>query len=63
MAPSKCSSKGGREYLISCGRSVLAGSVDPEASRKMREAIAEELPDIVMHSVADFMLLPSTRAV
>jgi hypothetical protein len=39
-------------------RSVLAGPVDPEASRKMRDAAAEELPDIVLTSVADFMLLP-----
>jgi heme-degrading monooxygenase HmoA len=35
-----------------------AGSVDPQASQQMRAAIAEELPDIVLESCADFMVLP-----
>ena len=30
--------------------------VDPEASRQMREAIAETLPEVVLDSVADFMV-------
>lgn len=34
------------------------GSVDPEASRQMTEAIAESLPEVVLESVADFMVLP-----
>jgi hypothetical protein len=34
------------------------GSLDPQASRQMREAIAETLPEIVLESVADFMVLP-----
>ena len=34
---------------------------DSRLGRKMREAIAEELPDIVLDSVADFMLLASRR--
>ena len=39
-------------------KSQRAGPVDPDASRQMREATAEEFPDIVLDSVADFMLLP-----
>ena len=39
-------------------RAFAAGSVDPEASRQMREAIAESLPELVLESVADFMVLP-----
>ncbi|QNM99025.1 antibiotic biosynthesis monooxygenase [Chitinimonas koreensis] len=34
--------------------------IDPEASRRMREAIAESLPEIVLESVADFMVLPAS---
>lgn len=38
---------------------ALAGeALDPEASRRMREAIAESLPELVLDSVADFMVLP-----
>ncbi|MES2297509.1 MAG: antibiotic biosynthesis monooxygenase [Pseudomonadota bacterium] len=33
--------------------------LDPEASRQMREAIAESLPELVLESVADFMILPA----
>ena len=33
-------------------------ALDPEASRRMREAIAESLPELVLESVADFMVLP-----
>ena len=35
------------------------GSLDPEASCQMREAIAESLPELVLEPVADFMVLPS----
>jgi len=41
---------------------VLAGSVHVEASRQMQDAVIEELPDIVLDSVADFMLLPPAPA-
>jgi heme-degrading monooxygenase HmoA len=34
-------------------------SVDPEAARKMAEAVAERLPEIVLESVSDLMVLPS----
>lgn len=33
-----------------------AGSVDPAASKKMRDAIAEELPEIVLDSIVDFLV-------
>ena len=39
-------------------RAFAAGSSDPEASRQMREATAEALPDVVLESVADFLVLP-----
>jgi heme-degrading monooxygenase HmoA len=32
------------------------GSTDPQASEQMAQAIAERFPDIVLESVADFML-------
>lgn len=35
-----------------------AGPVDPEALKEMRAAIAEELPEVVLESVADFMVMP-----
>jgi heme-degrading monooxygenase HmoA len=35
------------------------GSLDPEASQQMRESIAESLPELVLESVADFMVLPA----
>ncbi|PYT10006.1 MAG: antibiotic biosynthesis monooxygenase [Acidobacteria bacterium] len=34
------------------------GPLDAEASRQMREAIAESLPELVLESVADYMVLP-----
>lgn len=37
--------------------------VDPEASRQMAEAIAESFPDIVLESVADFMVSPPETGV
>ena len=37
--------------------------VDPEASRQMRAAIAESLPEIILESVSDFMVLPANNAV
>jgi hypothetical protein len=37
--------------------------VDPEASRQMRAAITESLPEIILESVSDFMVLPANNAV
>jgi len=42
-------------------RAFAAGPLDPAASRKMREAIAESLPELVLEPVADFMVLPADR--
>jgi heme-degrading monooxygenase HmoA len=39
------------------------GPVDPEAGRQMRAAIAESLPEIILESVSDFMVLPANNAV
>lgn len=39
-------------------RAFAAGSVDPQAGQQMREAIAESLPELVLESVSDFMVLP-----
>ncbi len=36
--------------------------VDREASRRMREAIAETLPELVLESVSDFLVLPPPDA-
>ena len=36
-----------------------AGPLDEAASRRMREAIAESLPELVLEPVADFMVLPT----
>lgn len=33
-------------------------SVDPEAGIKMREAIAESFPELILEAVADFLVLP-----
>jgi heme-degrading monooxygenase HmoA len=38
------------------------GSPDPEAAQKMRDAIAESLPELVLESVSDFMVLPPKGA-
>lgn len=35
-----------------------AGSVDPDATRQMHAAILEALPEIVLESLADFMVFP-----
>lgn len=37
-------------------QAFAAGSVDPEAGRRMREAIAESLPEIVLEPVSDFLV-------
>jgi hypothetical protein len=37
-------------------------AVDPEAGALMRDAIAETLPEVVLDSVSDFMVLPSSPA-
>lgn len=34
------------------------GSVDPEATRQMRDAVAESFPELVLESVSDYMVLP-----
>lgn len=39
-------------------RAFSLGPVDPEARRQMAEHIAEELPALILESVADFMVLP-----
>lgn len=39
-------------------QAFAAGSIDPEAGRQMRGAIAESLPELVLESVSDFMVLP-----
>lgn len=36
--------------------------VDPEAGARMREAIAESFPELVLASVADFMVAPRSEA-
>lgn len=35
-------------------------SVDPNASKKMREAVIEGFPEIILDSVSDFLVLPNT---
>ena len=39
-------------------QAFAGAALDLEASRQMREAIAESLPELVLESVADFMVLP-----
>jgi len=34
------------------------GSVDADAERQMREAVAERSPELVLESVSDYMVLP-----
>jgi len=36
-------------------------AVDPDASTLMRDAIAERLPEVVLESVSDFMVLQSGK--
>ncbi|MFO1303567.1 MAG: antibiotic biosynthesis monooxygenase [Burkholderiales bacterium] len=40
-------------------RAFAAGPVDADAMQRMRESIEESLPEIVLESVADFLVLPS----
>ena len=40
-------------------QAFAGAALDLEASRQMREAIAESLPELVLESVADFMVLPA----
>ena len=35
-------------------------AVDPDAVKRMHDAIAESLPEIVLASVSDYMVLPNT---
>jgi heme-degrading monooxygenase HmoA len=42
-------------------RAFAAGPVDPEATKQMREAIAETLPEIILEPVADYLVLPEAR--
>lgn len=37
-------------------------AVDPDAGTMMRDAIAERLPEVVLESVSDFMVLPLAPA-
>ena len=40
-------------------RAFAQPSSNPEATRKMRDAIAESLPELILESVSDFLVLPS----
>ena len=42
-------------------RAFAAGPVDPEASARMRDAIAETLPEIVLDPVSDYLVLAQDR--
>ena len=35
--------------------------VDPEARRLMREAIEQDLPELVLESVSDYLVLPNAK--
>jgi heme-degrading monooxygenase HmoA len=35
------------------------GSVDQEATHRMRESIAESMPELVLESISDYMVLPA----
>lgn len=39
-------------------RAFAAGPVDADASRLMREAIAESMPELVLEPITDFLVLP-----
>ena len=39
-------------------QAFAGGSPDTEAGRQMREAIEESLPELVLESISDFMVLP-----
>ncbi len=43
-------------------KAFAQGPVDPEARRQMVEAIAESLPELILESVSDFMVLPSQQS-
>jgi Antibiotic biosynthesis monooxygenase len=43
-------------------RAFALPSVDPAAACEMARAIAESLPELVLQSVADFMVLPPLRS-
>ncbi len=43
------------------GRAFAAGPADDDATRAMRDAIAEALPEIVLEPVADYLVLPPDR--
>ena len=43
-------------------RAFALPPIDPEASLKLRDALAESLPELVLESVADFMVLPATNS-
>ena len=42
-------------------RAFAGDPVDPEATRQMREAIVETLPEIVLEPVADYLVLPEAH--
>jgi heme-degrading monooxygenase HmoA len=43
-------------------QAFAAGPVDAEASRHMKAAIAEEFPEVILESRADFMVSPYASA-
>lgn len=43
-------------------RAFAAGPVDPEAVRRMRECIAESLPETLLRPAADYLVLPPPPA-
>jgi len=42
-------------------QSAFSLSLDPDAGSKMRAAIAESFPEIVLETVADYLILPASR--
>lgn len=43
-------------------QSLALDPVDAEASRQMRAAIAESLPEIILESMSDFLVIPTSGA-
>lgn len=43
-------------------QAFAAGPVDADASRQMRESIAESLPELILEPVSDFLVLPPDAA-
>ena len=39
-------------------KSAALPPVDPDAKRRMSDSVREELPEIELHSVSDFLVLP-----